>query len=69
MRLAWIVTALLGVFLPLRSASGQDSTDAWQTQRESMVEEILINAGIKNERVLAAMRATPRHLCVPRHLR
>ena len=37
--------------------------------REKMIEEVLIPGGITNKRVLSSMRATPRHLFVPRHLR
>jgi protein-L-isoaspartate(D-aspartate) O-methyltransferase len=53
------------LFLPL-SAQPQDR---WQTQREAMVRDFLISAGIQNPRVLEAMRSTPRHLFVERHLR
>ncbi len=48
------------------SAQGRDR---WQIEREKMVQESLIAAGIRNERVLESMRATPRHLFVARQLR
>lgn len=38
-------------------------------QRAALVKETLIPAGIKDARVLSAIRDTPRHLFVPRHLR
>ncbi len=36
--------------------------DDFQAERERMVKEQIANRGIQNERVLAAMRAIPRHL-------
>jgi protein-L-isoaspartate(D-aspartate) O-methyltransferase len=38
-------------------------------QRERMVRDLIAARGIKDERVLAAMRAVPRHLFVKEHLR
>ncbi len=49
-------------------AFGQATLD-WRGQREQMVSEVLRTGGIQNQRVLAAMRNTPRHEFVPRHLR
>lgn len=47
----------------------QAQLDRWQSLRETMVRETLSAGGIRNQRVLDAMRDTPRHLFVPRHLR
>jgi protein-L-isoaspartate(D-aspartate) O-methyltransferase len=40
-------------------------TDPWQAARERMVETQISARGIRDERVLAAMRSVPRHLFVP----
>lgn len=37
------------------------SPDRWQQQRNKMVDEEIVAAGIKNARVIEAMRAVPRH--------
>jgi len=46
----------------IRELSPQDS---FRAQREHMVEDQLVRRGIRDPRVLAAMRAVPRHLFVP----
>jgi protein-L-isoaspartate(D-aspartate) O-methyltransferase len=55
-----------GTVLPLLASlmmcDAQDST----TARERMVREQMEARGVKDQRVLAAMRATPRHLFVPK---
>ena len=43
--------------------SGEE--ERYRRQRERMVEEQLLNRGIRNEHVLAAMREVPRHRFVP----
>ncbi len=43
--------------------------DAWHSSRQQMVEDVLIRGGIQNPRVIEAMRNTPRHEFVPRHVR
>jgi protein-L-isoaspartate(D-aspartate) O-methyltransferase len=66
------ITRLLVVALFCRDAHitvAAPGADPWQEQREAMVEQALISAGISNPRVLEAMRTTPRHLFVARHLR
>jgi protein-L-isoaspartate(D-aspartate) O-methyltransferase len=40
-------------------------SDAWQTRREEMVTREIEAAGVEDPRVLAAVRATPRHEFVP----
>lgn len=47
-----------------RPAIGQSRVD-WEAQRARLVDEAVVNAGVTNERVVAAMRATPRHEFVP----
>lgn len=44
-------------------------TDDWSALREDMVEHQLRRFGIRDQRVLAAMRKVPRHLFVPEELR
>jgi protein-L-isoaspartate(D-aspartate) O-methyltransferase len=41
----------------------------WENQRDQMVKRQLVSRGIKDERVLAAMRKIPRHFFVPENLR
>ena len=41
----------------------------WEKERLQMVERQLVARGIKDERVLAAMRKVPRHLFVPEKFR
>lgn len=47
-------------FLLSQSALSQTSDD-WQLQRNKMVDEEIVAAGITNARVIEAMRAVPRH--------
>jgi len=62
----------LGVFLPAMVwavftglATAQDPYAQW---REQMVEEQIVSRGVRDERVLEAMRSVPRHLFVPQNL-
>lgn len=49
-----------------RAAFGQRSpTQEWAEAREAMVQRDLIEAGIKNEQVIEAIRKTPRHEFMP----
>jgi protein-L-isoaspartate(D-aspartate) O-methyltransferase len=59
---AVLVLSLLAGFPSLASAQPRP---ALQALRAEMVELEIIGAGVKNERVIAAMRATPRHEFVP----
>ena len=60
----------IGVMLLATSEPTQaQAPDHWGALREAMVKESLISAGIQDERVLEALRTTPRHLFVPRNVR
>ena len=48
---------------------GQETPDPTAAARERMVREQIEARGVKNQRVLAAMRAVPRHELVPEALR
>jgi protein-L-isoaspartate(D-aspartate) O-methyltransferase len=50
---------------PVSHAGGQ----AYAVQRERMVRDLVAARGVKDQRVLAAMRQVPRHLFVRDHLR
>ena len=50
-----------------RADSPHTAADAFTKERERMVERQLAERDIKDRRVLAAMRAVPRHLFVPLH--
>jgi len=41
------------------------SSDEFEAQRERMVQKQIAQRGVRDERVLAAMRAVPRHLFIP----
>jgi protein-L-isoaspartate(D-aspartate) O-methyltransferase len=43
--------------------------DRWEQERQRMVDLQIASRGVKDERVLAAMRSIPRHLFVPLSLR
>lgn len=53
----------------LRRGKARDSNRDYEREREQMVEEQLIRRGIKDKRVLDAMRRVPRHLFIPEELR
>lgn len=50
-------------------ATFAQSRTTFDLARNKMVAEEIVAAGVKNERVIAAMRETPRHEFVPLHLR
>ncbi|HEX7380435.1 MAG TPA: protein-L-isoaspartate(D-aspartate) O-methyltransferase, partial [Pirellulales bacterium] len=59
-----------GFWLLLVPPAGGQSPDRWQVQRDRMVDEEVVAAGIKNARVIAALRTVPRHEFVtPDHRR
>nr|AGC72186.1 protein-L-isoaspartate O-methyltransferase [uncultured bacterium A1Q1_fos_962] len=64
MRFAVVFALFVNGAAPLRAQA-----DRWQPLREKMVRDTLSVGGIRSQRVLDAMRDTPRHLFVPRHLR
>ena len=62
----------LALLLAGCSMSASDKTpqsDSWADARERMVTEQLAGRGVKDERVLAAMRRVPRHELVPEQQR
>ncbi len=60
--------AALSVFLVASAAEAQ-SRDPWAEARARMVEHEIVAAGVKDPRVLDAMRATPRHEFVAASMR
>ena len=72
-RLAWVLVLSLSITTAEVSAS-QDApqradNDNYRAARRTMLERDLRARGIKDQRVLAAMAAVPRHLFVPERLR
>ena len=61
--------AFLTATLLMPTSLDAEQRDRWTLLRHRMVDEILIPGGISDERVLDAIRQTPRHLFVPRRLR
>ena len=53
---------------PAATPTSQETPDRFAAQREQMVVQTIEKRGIEDERVLAAMRAVPRHLFVPADL-
>ena len=66
---------LCGLVLAILICAAQDTTLASQTRaqadaaRRQMVDRFIVGEGVKNQRVIQAMLATPRHEFVPRDLR
>ena len=61
---------LSGVFGGCHREAGQPEDDArWAAIRAAMVQTQIAARGVKDERVLAAMRQVPRHLFVPEEFR
>jgi len=52
-----------------RRGKAQKSSTDYEKEREHMVESQLVRRGIKDKRVLEAMRQVPRHLFVPEDMR
>jgi protein-L-isoaspartate(D-aspartate) O-methyltransferase len=53
----------------LKRGKARDSSPDYEKEREQMVEDQLVRRGIKDKRVLDAMRRVPRHLFIPEELR
>ncbi|HEX7447900.1 MAG TPA: hypothetical protein VF306_10165, partial [Pirellulales bacterium] len=59
-----LVTGCVAVaIVPLNRPAA--AADRMTELRQQMVDETVVAAGVKNPRVIAAMRATPRHEFVP----
>src|SRR5271155_3373628 len=59
------------LFVPLvasRAQAAGPGNDPFAAARDRMVDEEIVAAGVKNPRVIAAMRATPRHEFMPSNL-
>jgi protein-L-isoaspartate(D-aspartate) O-methyltransferase len=59
--------AILGC-MSVNQAGGNGHSDEWRARCERMVRTQIEERGVKSPRVLAAVRATPRHLFIPRAL-
>ncbi len=53
---------------PRKPAARAPTEEEFRTRRMRMVDEEIVAAGVKNPRVIAAMRATPRHEFMPASL-
>jgi protein-L-isoaspartate(D-aspartate) O-methyltransferase len=60
-----VITIPVAALLTCGTAQEPPSEPDWKTMRERMVEHQIEARGIKNPRVLDAMRTVPRHLFVP----
>jgi protein-L-isoaspartate(D-aspartate) O-methyltransferase len=56
------------IALPLRAEAAESLRD-WRNRASEMVDKEIVAAGVKNERVIRAMRETPRHEFVPQNER
>jgi len=63
---AFVVALAVAMVAPIAPATvrGQ-GPDTYTKDRNQMVNEFVVGAGVKNTRVISAMRATPRHEFVP----
>jgi protein-L-isoaspartate(D-aspartate) O-methyltransferase len=59
----------LAILAAVLAAAAWPQGDPYEASRRNMVERQIARRGIKDPQVLAAMRATPRHLFVPPELR
>jgi protein-L-isoaspartate(D-aspartate) O-methyltransferase len=59
----YLAVILFGLLLPVQLFA--QASDPFEQKRKKMVEEEIVGAGIKNERVIDAIRRTPRHEFVP----
>jgi protein-L-isoaspartate(D-aspartate) O-methyltransferase len=64
---AVILAQLLGCLAVLPAAA--QTRDPFEQRRSEMVRELIVGAGVKDERVVKAMQGTPRHEFVPANLR
>lgn len=66
----WVVCVAVTLTIPAADRAAQAQTRAeFEKARHKLVDEILVPSGIKNERVVKAMRDTPRHEFVAASLR
>ena len=63
--MARAIMVSLAIFLMMSVAAPALSGEKWFAMREKMVSEQIAARGVKDARVLEAMRAVPRHLFVP----
>lgn len=63
------VVAVTGVLFVLSLVGYAGAADRWESDRQKLVDEILIPAGIQHSGVLEVIRKTPRHEFIPRNLR
>lgn len=61
--------ALLTVTMAWSSAASSAAQESFEQLRQAMVDRQLVSRGIRDRRVLSALRAVPRHLFVPESLR
>jgi len=64
-RLWWCATLLSALACTSDGTALQRDPRDWDAQRRRMVEDQIRGRGIRDERVLEAMRAVPRHLFIP----
>jgi protein-L-isoaspartate(D-aspartate) O-methyltransferase len=64
-RLWWCATVLSALACTSDGAALQRDSRDWDAQRRRMIEDQIRGRGIRDERVLEAMRAVPRHQFVP----
>lgn len=64
-----LVVFCSGHLFGLPPVNGQSSEETFKQEREEMVQTAVIGAGIKSERVIEAIRSTPRHEFIPKKIR
>ena len=60
-RLPWAAWFAMALLLPAAASAQRRTPQALEEARNKMVDEEVIGAGVKDERVIRSMRTTPRH--------
>src|SRR5262245_35737691 len=69
MKIHWLLSTFAIIGFAMVNASTAQSLRDWRERAGEMVDKEIAAAGVTNERVLGAMRDTPRHEFVPKNLR
>jgi protein-L-isoaspartate(D-aspartate) O-methyltransferase len=69
MKIHWLLTVFAAIGFGTAAVACAQSVRDWRERASQMVDKEIAAAGVTNERVLAAMRDTPRHEFVPKNER
>jgi protein-L-isoaspartate(D-aspartate) O-methyltransferase len=69
MKIHWLLTAVIAIGFAVAATAPAQTVRDWRERAGEMVDKEIAAAGVTNERVLNAMRDTPRHEFVPKNQR